>query len=154
MIESLRVFENSLRDYLINVMSDAHNTFKQINNRYNNLKIYMDVRKSNLPHFCVGLGISEVCYDLENLGIISGSIGPDERYISRWASRPNINGELRKHWSYISKTNVNGKSIGASEELEEKLRLADIDTEMVKLTGTGTTRKFVGFESNIRKLER
>ena len=45
MTESIRVFENSLRDYLINVQTDAYNTQTKIQHRYNNLKVYMEPKK-------------------------------------------------------------------------------------------------------------
>lgn len=45
MAESIRVFENSLRDYLINVQTDSYNTGGKIEQRYNNLKVYMEPKK-------------------------------------------------------------------------------------------------------------
>ena len=42
MPESIRVFENSLRDYLINVQTDSYNTHGKVEQKYNNLKFYMD----------------------------------------------------------------------------------------------------------------
>lgn len=112
MAESIRVFENSLRDFLINAQQDAYNGAGKIEYRYNNLKVYMEPKKNKTPHFSISLGISEVCYMISPVQKISGSIGGnDERYIIMWASRANINGELRKHWAYLLKA--------ATVELEE-----------------------------------
>lgn len=55
MAESIRVFENSLRDYLINVQTDSYNTGGKIEQRYNNLKVYMEPKKNINSSF---LGIS------------------------------------------------------------------------------------------------
>lgn len=56
MAESIRVFENSLRDYLINVQTDAYNSSIKIEQRYNNLKVYMEPKKNINSSF---LGISK-----------------------------------------------------------------------------------------------
>lgn len=51
MAESIRAFENSLRDFLINAQSDSYNTHGKVEYKYNNLKVYMDCKKSSIPHF-------------------------------------------------------------------------------------------------------
>lgn len=105
MAESIRVFENSLRDYLINVQTDSYNTSGKIEQRYNNLKVYMDPKKSSTPHFWVSVNISAVCYQIDPIEKMDGGMGSDERFVTMWAGRPNINGELKKHWVYITKSN-------------------------------------------------
>lgn len=95
MAESIRAFENSLRDFLINAQSDSYNTHGKVEYKYNNLKVYMDCKKSSIPHFWVSVNISAACYQLDPLEKIDGSMGSDERFIIKWASRPNINGELK-----------------------------------------------------------
>lgn len=55
MAESIRAFENSLRDFLINAQSDSYNTHGKVEYKYNNLKVYMDPKKifcSSLLGFC------------------------------------------------------------------------------------------------------
>lgn len=44
MAESIRAFENSLRDFLINAQSDSYNTHGKVEYKYNNLKVYMDCK--------------------------------------------------------------------------------------------------------------
>ena len=103
MAETIKVFENSLRDYLIKSLQDSYNNGTKIEYRYNNLKVFMDPQKNRIPHFYVSLNISEACYSINPVQKLSGSIGTDEKYVLMWASRPNINGELLKHWEYLSK---------------------------------------------------
>ena len=148
MAESIRVFENSLRDYLINVQQDAYNDAVKIEYRYSNLKFYMDPKKNQIPHFYVSLGISEACYMISPVQKISGSIGRnEEKYIIMWASRTNINGELRKHWAYLMKAlaleledaDENEKQIIIINS-EETQQILDEDAAQVAseiITGTG-----------------
>ena len=58
MPESIRVFENSLRDYLLDVQTDSYNTQGKIQHKYNNLKVYMDPKRKSIPHFWVSANIS------------------------------------------------------------------------------------------------
>ena len=56
MAESIRVFENSLRDYLINVQTDSYNTGGKVEQRFNNQKVYMEPKKSSIP--CISVNTS------------------------------------------------------------------------------------------------
>jgi hypothetical protein len=127
MAETIKVFENSLRDFLINAQQDAYNGKGKIEYRYNNLKVYMEPKKNKTPHFSVSLGISEVCFMINPIEKISGSLGGnDERYVIMWANRPNINGELRKHWAYLMKA----ATIDTEEFIEnEKLVVNKVSKE-------------------------
>ena len=141
MIESIKTFENSLRDYLIDVQSDAYNSASKIRHRYNNLKVYMEPNKIPIPHFGVSVNISSACYTLEPLVKIAGSMGQDEKYILMWAMRPNIYGELKRQWAYITKsseiiTEANEKEEKANAAKEEELREV---TDSV--TGFGVKKK-------------
>lgn len=151
MAESIRVFENSLRDFLINAQQDAYNGKAKIEYRYNNLKVYMEPKKNKTPHFYVSLGISQACYMINPVEKILGGIGGnDERYVIMWANRPNINGELRKHWAFLMKAstidveglveaNTNAQKV--SKETEEKLQeeAAQIASDII--TGAGVDNK-------------
>lgn len=145
MPSSINVFENSLREYLVNMQSDSYNTCNQIKYKYNNLKVYMEPNKNAVPHFWVSVHISSVCYALEPLTKICGSLGSDERYVVSWASRVNINGELKKHWAYLTKSSsINtGMSSQKEEEVEENLKLenANIKEASNIITGTGINKK-------------
>ncbi len=74
MADSLKAFENSLRDFLIDEMADATNTPQALAYQFNNLKVYIDPRKTPEAHFYVSVRLSEVCYDIENLKKINDEI--------------------------------------------------------------------------------
>jgi len=152
MAESIKAFENSLRDYLVNAQQDSYNGAGKIEYRYNNLKVYMEPKKNKTPHFYVSLGISQACYMINPVEKIMGGIGGnDERYVIMWANRPNINGELRKHWAYLMKATtidveefieneklvVNKVSKETQEILEEDA--AQVASEII--TGAGVDNK-------------
>lgn len=99
MSESLKMLENNLKEYLINVLSDAHNTPAFNKYKYNNLKIWMEPKRFKMPHFWISFNISSACVQLNPVEVISGGMGAEERYVRIWANRPNINGELMKIWA-------------------------------------------------------
>lgn len=148
MVDSIKTFENSLRDYLISVASDMHETEVKNQYKYNNLKVYMDIKKIRKPHFFVSVNISSACYSIEPLGKIEGSMGEDEMYVLRWASRPNILGELKKHYAYLSHSQnaiseevvvgqaILNQKVKSKEELESELKAAADD-----ITGAGVKNK-------------
>lgn len=151
MADSIKVFENSLRDYLINSQQDSYNSAVKIEYRYNNLKVFMDPKKNKTPHFSVSLNISEACYSLTPVQRLSGSVGTDEKYVIMWANRPNINGELKKHWQYILKAltvaedddvvDVKAVVNKVSKETKEKLEEDAIEVASEIITGAGADSK-------------
>lgn len=149
MPSSIKNFENSLRDYLMNMQSDAYSTPARLQQKYNNLKVYMDIN-SSVPQFSVSVNISEVCYSINPLVKISGSMGADERFIQMWASRPNINGELMKYWVYLSKTNIliKEKQCMASVNSPER---DDLDEVTEIITGSGSRQKMKISEAIMRE---
>lgn len=149
MPSSIKNFENSLRDYLMNMQSDAYSTPARLQQKYNNLKVYMDIN-SSVPQFSVSVNISEVCYSINPLVKISGSMGADERFIQMWASRPNINGELMKYWVYLSKTNIliKEKQHMASVNTSER---DDLDEVTEIITGSGSRQKMKISEAIMRE---
>ncbi len=149
MPSSIKNFENSLRDYLMNMQSDAYSTPARLQQKYNNLKVYMDIN-SSVPQFSVSVNISEVCYSINPLVKISGSMGADERFIQMWASRPNINGELMKYWVYLSKTNIliKEKQHMASVNTSER---DDLDEVTEIITGSGSRQKMKTSEAIVRE---
>lgn len=154
MAESIRVFENSLRDYLINVQTDSYNTGGKIEQRYNNLKVYMEPKKTSIPHFWVSVNISAVCYKIDPLEKIDGSMGSDERFVTMWAGRPNINGELKKHWVYITKSNeILTQQVKNEKKTEENMEItkSEIKDAAESVTGSGVRHKLKAFESRMRK---
>ena len=154
MPESIRVFENSLRDYLLNVQTDSYNTQVKIQHKYNNLKVYMDPKKNSTPHFWVSANISAVCYQIDPLEKLDGSMGSDERFIMMWAGRTNINGELKKHWVYLTKSNeIISQQVRNEKKTEENLEIskAELKEAAEAVTGSGVRRHLKAFEARIRK---
>ena len=154
MAESIRVFENSLRDYLINVQSDSYNTNGKVEYKYNNLKVYMEPKKTSVPHFWVSVNISAACYQIDPLEKIDGSMGGDERFILLWASRPNINGELRKHWVYLTKSNeLISSQVQNEKKTEENLEISDKEYKQAAeiVMGSGVRYKLKAFAAKQRK---
>lgn len=145
MPSSINVFENSLREYLVNMQSDSYTTCNQIKYKYNNLKVYMEPNKNAVPHFWISVNISSVCYALEPLIKICGSLGADERFIISWASRTNINGELKKHWAYLNKLNIMSLPLQNKKEIEENINLNDTNIEEASniITGTGINKQLL-----------
>lgn len=118
--ESIKPFENSLRDYLVNAQADSYNGVQKIRYRYNNLKVIMDPKKLRTPHFTVSVGISEATFGIEPVDILSGSLSSDTRYVYMWASRANINGELKKHWAFLTQQS-SSDTVGIDEDGNKKL---------------------------------
>lgn len=143
MAESIKTFENSLRDYLIDVQTDAYNPAGKIRHRYNNLKVYMEPNKIPIPHFSVSVNISSACYTLEPLVKIAGSMGPDEKFIMMWAMRPNIHGELKRQWAYLTKSSEIMTEQGEIEDSKpsQNQKPDDLSSVADAVTGFGVKKK-------------
>jgi len=122
MPESIRVFENSLREYLVNAQADSFHEALKIQYRYNNLKVYMDPKMLRTPHFWVSVNISSVCFSINPVEKLNGSLASNDRLVALWASKPNINGELRKHWLVLTQQlNNNIANIDFERDVDDKL---------------------------------
>ncbi len=103
MNEQFHSLEESLKTFLSEDQTDSYNSKSANLYKYNNLKIIMDPRKSNQPHFIVRIGISEAMYSAESGEKISGGLGPDERYVRRWIERNLLRMDLQNAWSDANK---------------------------------------------------
>lgn len=163
---SITKFENSLKEFLINAMADKHGDAHSYAYRYNNLKVYMDPKREDEPHFYVQIGISEACFAILDGKKLEGGLGAEDGYVKRWSDRSNINNELKNHWKVIK------EAIAAEEEEDATkkssaitaLRRAEASqTELnVDMTGTGIDKtkreelerkqkRFAGFKKDIDK---
>lgn len=79
--------EESLKAYLAEAQSDNYSSRNANLYKYNNLKIYMDIKRSKNPHFIIRIGIAESMYDLTSGDLIGGGLGVDERPVRRWIDR-------------------------------------------------------------------
>lgn len=163
---SITKFENSLKEFLINAMADKYGDAHSYAYRYNNLKVYMDPKREDEPHFYVQIGISEACFAILDGKKLEGGLGAEDGYVKRWSDRSNINNELKNHWKVIK------EAIAAEEEDDATkkssaitaLRRAEASqTELnVDMTGTGIDKtkreeferkkkRFVGLKKDIDK---
>lgn len=166
---SITKFENSLKEFLINAMADKYGDAHSYAYRYNNLKVYMDPKREDEPHFYVQIGISEACFAILDGKKLEGGLGAEDGYVKRWSDRSNINNELKNHWKVIK------EAIAAEEEDDATkkssaitaLRRAEASqTELnVDMTGTGIDKtkreelerkkkRFVGLKKDIDKNKR
>lgn len=99
MAKTLRELAVDLVEFIINMHSNAHDTSSFKKQRYNNLKLEIaDPRLFKTPQVKIFVGISEATFELIGLQKISGSLGPDERYIMRWLAKNSVLNELNEIW--------------------------------------------------------
>ena len=97
--------EDSLKSFIIQEQSDAHNA-KSINiAKYNNIKIWMDTQKYAQPHFFIRISISEAVFNLADCSKINGGLGYEERFVIKWFSRMGIKEKLKDLWSDAERVN-------------------------------------------------
>ena len=95
--------EDSLKNFMIQEQSDAHNV-KSVNlAKYNNIKIWMDLSKYVQPHFFVRVSISEAVFALSDCSKLNGGLGYEERFIIKWFGRMGIKEKLTELWNNAEK---------------------------------------------------
>ena len=95
--------EDSLKNFMIQEQSDAHNV-KTVNlAKYNNIKIWMDLSKYVQPHFFVRVSISEAVFALSDCSKINGGLGYEERFIIKWFGRMGVKEKLTELWNNAEK---------------------------------------------------
>ena len=91
--------EDSLKNFMIQEQSDAHNIKTANIAKYNNLKIWMDVSKYQQPHFFIRITISEAVFALADCSKLNGGLGFEERFIYKWFGRIGIKNKLNELWA-------------------------------------------------------
>lgn len=141
---SISKFDNSLTEFLINVMTDKYGDAKSYAYRYNNLKVYMEPKKVAEPHFFVSIGISEACFAIMDGKKLEGGLGAEDGYVKRWADRTNIKKELENHWKILKEAIAaeQEEDVSKKSTATVKLRRAEAsqDNLRVDMTGTGIDR--------------
>lgn len=95
--------EDSLRNFIIQEQSDAHN-IKSVNvAKYNNIKVWMDPTKYVQPHLCIRISISEAVYSLDDFSKVNGGLGYEERFVLKWFGRMGIKEKLVELWNNAEK---------------------------------------------------
>ena len=95
--------EDSLRSFIIQEQSDAHNVRTTNIAKYNNMKIWMDLTKYPMPHFYVRVSISEAVFALNDCTKLNGGLGYEERFVYKWFGRIGIKDKLKELWSSAQK---------------------------------------------------
>lgn len=138
---SISKFENSLKEFLINVMSDKYGDAKSYSYRYNNLKVFMDPRRCSDAHFFVSIGISEACFSITDGKKLDGGLGAEDAYVKRWSDRVNINSELKAHWNIIREAIAAEQEDDSTKKSSASIRLRRSESSNqdlnVDMTGTG-----------------
>ena len=98
--------EDSLKTFMIDAQSDAHNIRNTSFAKYNNIKIWMEPLRLAEPHFIVRIGISEATYSLSDCLKINGGLGYEERLVIKWFGRMGIKNKLKDLWYDASKANA------------------------------------------------
>lgn len=98
MAKTLNELANELKEYLLNSQADAHNKASLRPERYNNLKLSMDLGGNARPHVIVSLTFSSAEYDLKTGDRLNGGLGPDEKYVLRWFGKPGVLQDLMDCW--------------------------------------------------------
>ena len=109
--------EDSLKNFMIQEQSDAHNIKTANIAKYNNLKIWMDLSKYQQPHFFVRITISEAVFSLSDCMKLNGGLGYEERFVYKWFGRIGIKDKLRELWS-TAQTEIGDENTTENEEKE------------------------------------
>ncbi len=100
---SFKDLEDHLKSFIIQEQSDAHNVRNVSMQKYNNIKIWMDLAKYEEPHFFVRISISEAVFSLHDCMKLNGGLGYEERLVLKWFNRMGIREKLNELWKYAEK---------------------------------------------------
>ena len=95
--------EDSLKNFIIQEQSDAHNARSVNVAKYNNIKIWMDIAKNPDPHFIVRISISEATFSLNDGSKLNGGLGYEERFVLKWFGRMGIKQKIQELWNTTDK---------------------------------------------------
>lgn len=95
--------EDSLKNFIIQEQSDAHNVRSTNTAKYNNIKVWMDPSKYQEAHFFIRISISEAVFKLSDCSKLNGGLGYEERFIIKWFGRMGIKEKFQELWSNAEK---------------------------------------------------
>ena len=96
--------EDSLKNFIIQEQSDAHNVRNVNVTKYNNIKVTMDMQKNPLPHVTVRISISEATFSLADFSKLNGGLGYEERLVLKWFGRYGVKDKLLELWGNAEKS--------------------------------------------------
>ena len=95
--------EDSLKSFIVQEQSDAHN-IKSVNvAKYNNIKLWMDPARFVEPHIIIRISISEAVFSLKDFTKMNGGLGYEERFVNKWFGRIGIKEKLSELWASAEK---------------------------------------------------
>ncbi|MBQ7125964.1 hypothetical protein IJO12_02645 [bacterium] len=95
--------EDSLKAFIIQEQSDAHNVRTMNVAKYNNIKIVMSPNKNPEPHVIIRISISEATFSLNGFSKINGGLGYEERFVQKWFCRFGVKEKLLELWEFSDK---------------------------------------------------
>lgn len=95
--------EDSLKNFIVQEQSDAHNVRSVNIAKYNNIKIWMEPQKNPVPHVFIRISISEASYSLNDFSKLNGGLGYEERLVLKWFGRFGIKDKLVELWAFADK---------------------------------------------------
>ena len=106
MSKTLNELTRELKDFVVDLQSDAHNSSGVNKYRYNNLKIeIVDPRTTRVAQVKITIGMSEAIYNIITGDKASGGLGPDERYVLSWFTKSGTMNDLKELWANAEKHN-------------------------------------------------
>lgn len=98
MTKSFNELAGDLKDFIV----EEHSNYRGIKNislqRYNNLKVGMNLSAHAMPHVVIRIGMSEGVYALPHGTKVTGGLGMDERFVLKWLGKPNVFSDLDSQW--------------------------------------------------------
>jgi len=102
-MKTLKDLADELKSLMIELQSDAHNKGNFRPERYNNLKLSMNIAYNPNPHVIISLSMSSAEFDLKTQEKINGGLGPDDRFVLRWFNKPNTIPDLMACWKNVER---------------------------------------------------
>ncbi|MBR2429883.1 hypothetical protein IKB17_00265 [bacterium] len=100
---TVKDLEDSLKTFIIQEQSDAHNKSNINNAKYNNIKIIMSPSKNPIPHITIRISISEATFLLNGFIKFNGGLGYEERFVLKWFGRYGIKEKIVELWGNAEK---------------------------------------------------
>lgn len=110
--------EDSLKSFMIQEQSDAHNVRTANVAKYNNIKMWVDMAKYQQPHFFVRISISEAAFTINDCTKLSGGLGYEERFVYKWFGRIGNKDKLSEVWKTAQLERQDSADNSESEQKE------------------------------------
>ncbi len=101
--------EDSLKKFILQEQSDAHNVKTMNVAKYNNIRIWMDAMKLAEPHVTIRISISEATFMLSDFSKVNGGLGYEERLVLKWFGRFGVKDKLSELWTSAEKNKEDDK---------------------------------------------